>query len=395
MKREDIFSSLSIDKSLANKYDFNPYYCCIESGLNDPILIDGKEFIDLASNNYLGLAADKRVIQAISVAAGKFGASMCGTPIATGSMILLQKLQKRLARFVGFEESIIFPSGYQANCAVFMSLAKQEDLIIIDHYAHASLIQGVRLVGCKVKPFLHNNMKHLRKLLEKAAEYKRVFVVTESVFSTEGSIAPFDEIVKLCEEFNAIPVIDDSHGIGVIGKTGRGILEEKNIKDFNGIYTASLGKALANAGGMISAKSELIEYLKYSCPGLIYSTALPPPVLAGMEAVLNIVKEEFSILSERMWRYKKLISGCLIDSGFILTEGQAPITSISVRNVEECALMAKLIHANNILVTPFIPPSVPPNESKIRMIAGANLSEKTIDKALNIFKKVARELELK
>lgn len=395
MEMSDFYSSLNVDKSLADKYDFNPYYCGIESSLSDPLIVDGKEFINLASNNYLGLAADKRVAQAIAKAADEYGASMCGTPIATGSMVILKRLENRLSKFVGLEDSIIFPSGYQANCALFLSLAQAGDLIIIDHYAHASLIQGVRLAGCKVKPFLHNNTSHLRKLLEKSFEYKRVFVVTESVFSTEGSIAPFDEIVNLCEEFNALPVIDDSHGIGVLGKTGQGILEEKNIKKFDGVYTASLGKALANAGGFISGKKQLIEYLKYSCPGLIYSTALPPPVLAGVEAVLDIIDKEFPVISGRMWEYKRMIRECLIDNGFALTEGKAPITSILIKDLEECARMAKAIHANNILATPFIPPSVPPNENKIRLIAGANLSHSTIIRALEIFRKIAKELNLK
>jgi glycine C-acetyltransferase len=395
MRRADFYSGLNIDLSLAHKYDFNPYYCSIESSLSDPLIIDGQEFINLASNNYLGLAADKRVAQAIARAAEKYGASMCGTPIATGSMVILKRLEQRLARFVGLQDSIIFPSGYQANCALFLSLAQADDLIIIDHYAHASLVQGVRLAGCKVKPFLHNNVIHLKKILEKTSEYKRVFVVTESVFSTEGSIAPFDEIVNLCTEFNVLPVIDDSHGIGVIGRSGRGILEEKNIENFDGIYTASLGKALANSGGIISGKKGLIEYLKYSCPGFIYSTALPPPVLAGIEAVLDIIDKEFPILSEKMWRYKQMISECLIDSGFNLTEGQAPITSILIKDLEDCARIAKKIHANNILATPFVPPSVPPNENKIRLIAGANLSDSTINKALDIFRKIAKEISLK
>jgi 7-keto-8-aminopelargonate synthetase-like enzyme len=395
MKRTDFYADLVVDKSLADKYDFNPYYCNIESGLVDPLIIDGKEFINLASNNYLGLAADKRVAEAIGKAAAQYGASMCGTPIATGSMVLLNRMEDRLARFVGTEDSIIFPSCYQANCAVFLSLAKTEDLIIIDHYAHASLIQGVRMVGCKVRPFLHNNTAHLKKILENAFGYRRVFVVTESVFSTEGSIAPFDEIVRLCDEFDAVPVIDDSHGIGVLGKKGHGILEQKDIRNFNGVYTASLGKALANVGGMIAGKKELIEYLKYSCPGFIYSTALPPSVLAGVDAVLEIVDEEFTVLSERMWAYKTMISHHLNDFGFKLTAGEAPITSILIKDLEDCARVAKKIHENSILATPFIPPSVPLNENKIRLIAGANLSQNTITKALDRFKKIADELRLK
>jgi len=395
MKRDDFYPSLNIDKSLAHKYDFNPYYCTIESGLNDFIIIDGKKFINLASNNYLGLASDPRVTARIAHCTAEYGASLCSTPIAAGSLIILKRLEQRLANFLGLQNSMIFPSGYQANCSLFVSLAEVDDLILVDHYAHASLIQGARLVGCKVKPFLHNNMTHLKKLLGKTTPYRRVFVVTESVFSTEGSIAPFAEITNLCAEFNAIPVIDDSHGIGVIGRSGRGILEEKNIENFNGIYTASLGKALANAGGIISGRKELIEYLRYSSPGFIYSTALPPPVLAGIEAVLDIIDQEFSALSQKMWKYKKMISTCLIENGFKVTEGQAPITSIVEKNLENCVRMAKSIHSNNILVTPFIPPSVPSNNSRIRIIAGANLSQDTMEKAVGIFKKISKEFKLK
>ncbi|MBF0523139.1 MAG: aminotransferase class I/II-fold pyridoxal phosphate-dependent enzyme [Candidatus Omnitrophica bacterium] len=394
MRSINFYSSLEVDKSLTVKYDFNPYYCGIGSSLDDPIIVDGKEFINLASNNYLGLAADKRVIHAIVEAAKEYGASMCGTPIATGSMLLFKRLESRLSEFVGLEDSVIFPSGYQANCALFVSLAQPGDLILIDHYAHASLIQGVRLSGAKIKPFLHNNPGHLKKLLQMASDYRQVFVVTESVFSTEGTIAPFDEIGSLCAEYDALPVIDDSHGIGVLGKTGRGILEEKCVQNFTGVYTASLGKAFANAGGFISGNKRLIDYLKYTCPGLIYSTALTPCTLAGIEAVLDIIDKEFSEISGRMWEYKQMISNGLMDNGFCLTEGKAPITSILVRDLEECARLAKAIHSHRILATPFVPPSVPPHENKIRLIAGANLSRGSVLKATEIFKKIAKDLNL-
>jgi len=395
MRVRDFYSNLHVDKSLTVKYDFNPYYCDIKSGLTDPLIVEGNEFINLASNNYLGLATDERVKEAIASAAHKYGSSMCGTPIATGSITTLKKLEIRLAKFVGVDDAIIFPSCFQANSALFLSLVKPDDLVVIDHYAHASLVQGVRLAGCKIKPFLHNNPEHLKKLLEKTSGYHQVFVVTESVFSTEGSIAPFDDIVKLCTEFDAIPVIDDSHGIGVLGKEGHGIMEDKNIKNFNGIYTASLGKALANVGGFVGGNKSLIEFLRYSCPGLIYSTALPPPIIAGIDKVLDILEQDFTAIGARMWEYKRLIYGCLANNGFILTPSQAPITSILVTDLDACARMAKLIHNNHILATPFVPPSVPPNENKIRLIAGANLSQETILKALEIFGRIAKELGLK
>lgn len=389
MESTNFYKRFVVDKSIAEKLNFNPYYCRITSGIDGTVEINGKEFVDLASNNYLGLAGDERVKNAMIEAVKKYGASMCGTPIATGYVEIFKNLEDKLSEFVGLESTTIFPSCYQANCGLFSKIAGKEDLIIVDHYVHASLIEGIKTAGCKIKPFLHNNVNHLKKLLEKSTGYRQVFVVTESVFSTEGSIAPFDEIVGLCTRYDALPIIDDSHGIGVIGKTGRGILEEKGIKDFQGIYTASLGKAVANTGGMISGKKEIIEYLRYSCSSLIYSTALPPAILGGIEKVIEIIESEFDSISRRIWRYKTLISERLIKCGFQLENGQAPITSIFCGSFEDTIKMAKRLYEHNILSTPFVPPSVPQNKGRVRLIAGADLKERDIEKALEAFAAIA------
>lgn len=393
MSYVDFYNQLVIDKSLEKELNFNPYYCEILSGLTDPLVIKGKEFINLAANNYLGLAADRRVKDAIIRTVEKYGASMCGSPVATGYVDIYCKVAEKLSHFVGLEATIIFPSGYQANTGLFPAIASKEDLIIADHYVHASLIQGIKSIGCKINPFLHNNINHLAKLLERASGYRRIFVVTESVFSAEGSIAPFDKIVDLCYQYNAISVIDDAHGIGVIGKSGRGILEEKNIKDFQGIYTASLGKALANTGGFISGKKELIEYLKYLCSGLVFSTAISPAVLGGVDKVLDIVEEEFHSRSEKIWQYKKVLTECLEECGFELDKSEAPIISLVGGGFESTIKLAKKLYDNGILSTPYIPPAVPPNGGRVRLVPCANLKESTIKKALEIFKKISKEKE--
>ena len=395
MEFQEFYKSLEIDISLADELNFNPYYLKISSGLTDPILIDGEEYLDLASNNYLGLAFDERVKRAIVEGVMKFGASMCGTPVATGYIDIYKTLEEKFSEFINVEDSIIFPSGYQANCALFPVIAKADDLIIMDHFAHASLIHGIKSIGCKFRPFLHNNMNHLEKVLKSSSKYSNIFVVTESVFSTEGSIAPFDEIVNLCKKYNAIPVVDDSHGIGVIGKTGRGILEEKNIKDYFGIYTTSLGKALAGSGGTISGKKELIRALRYSCSGLIYSTALPPPTIQGLLTVLEILTDESEQILKKMWEYKELISKTLKEAGFKLSEGSAPITSIIGGDTKTTVEITKALFQGKILTTPFVPPSVPNNSGKIRLIAGANLKKSSINKALEFFKTELREQFIK
>ncbi|MCK5075342.1 MAG: pyridoxal phosphate-dependent aminotransferase family protein, partial [Calditrichia bacterium] len=257
---------------------------------------------------------------------------------------------------------------------------------------HSSLIHGIKNVGCKIKPFLHNNIEHLQKILEKSKKkknFRQIFVVTESVFSTEGSIAPFKEIVEVCDEFGTIPVVDDSHGIGVLGDNGKGILEEEWISNFPGIYTASLGKALANAGGVIAGNKKLIDFLKYSCSGLIYSTALPPAIIGGLICVLEIINEDFREIRDRMWRYKEIIQNTLIDNEFRLCEGKAPIISIKSGTLENTVKMAKYFYDEKILTTPFVEPSVPPNEGRIRIIAGADLQESEIKYVCNAISRLS------
>ena len=284
-----------------------------------------------------------------------------------------------LSKFTGVEDCIIYPSCYQANNAVFKVITEKNDLIIVDHYAHSSLVEGIKAASCKFRPFLHNNTSHLEELLKKANDFEQVFVVTESVFSTEGSIAPLQEINELCNKYNAVFIIDDSHGIGVIGDKGKGAIS--CISDFNGIYTASLGKAIANSGGMIGGNKTIIDFLRYNSSHLIYSTAIVPSVLGGIIKVLEIIEEDFSSIKERMFRHKKTIQEALVAAGFSIAQSETPIMSIEAGNSEQTLRLAYEFYKNKILTTPFIFPSVPEKQGRIRLITGANLSDDIVQKA--------------
>lgn len=389
---EDLYRELEANIKISEKLNFNPYYCNISSGVTAIIKINEQEFINLASNNYLGLANDARIKEAMTDTIEKYGASMCGTPIASGYADIFKQTEEKLSSFLGMEDTIIFPSGYQANTSLISTIAGKDDAILVDHYAHASLIQGIQSSCCKIKPFRHNDMDHLKKKLERSSEFRQIFVITESVFSTEGSIAPFDEIVSLCKKFNAVPIIDDSHGIGVIGKSGKGILEEKQIKDYDGIYTASLGKALGIVGGIVSGNKKLIACLRYYCSGLIYSTALPPVLLGGILKAIEILENDFEYLLNKVWQNKRFLTEGLLQYGYKLAVGEGPITSILSGSLENTGRLAKKLFENNIFSTPFVPPSVPPNQGKIRLIAGADLSKSDLEEALKRFKNIAVEL---
>lgn len=378
MKPVNFYNRYRLDLTLVEQSAFNPYYPVIESGLEEEVRIDGKQYIDLASNNYLGLANDNRLKEACRQALDRYGASMCATPIASGYTELYARMERKLAEFVGLEASLIYPSCYQANNGLFPAIAGREDIALIDRNAHSSLIEGVKASGCKIWPFIHNDLDHLEKVLKKVKRYRQAFVVTESVFSTEGALAPFRGIDGLCKKYGAIAVIDDSHGIGVLGKHGKGILEHEGIENFQGIYTASLGKAIANAGGMIAGKKSLLDYLRYYSSHLVYSTSVLPVALAGTERVLEIMEDDFEMLSGQMWSNTRELTAALKAKGIALCDSVTPIVSVKSGNSRETLMLAKAFFTNNILTTAFIFPSVPRNEGRIRLIAGANLSDETL-----------------
>jgi 7-keto-8-aminopelargonate synthetase-like enzyme len=381
-----------LDDTIAREAGFNPYYPLIQSGLHDPIILDGRPFINLASNNYLGLADDQRVADAAIAGIRKYGVCLCGTPIASGYSDLYEACEEALSRFTGLQSSLIFPSCYQANNGLFKMIAGPDDLVVFDRGSHSSLIEGIRVADCANRPYRHNDLDHLEAILRRSDQFRHVFVVTESVFSTEGAIAPFRQIYDLCLNYGAIPVVDDSHGIGVIGGRGRGILEYSGIKDYQGIYTASLGKALAVNGGIISGKFSLINYLRYFTSHLIYSTAISPASLKALLQVLHIIDDEFHDISLRFWSHASRLEDGLKKLGYNLTASMTPINSICSGNSIQTLRMSRLLFNEGLLATPFIYPSVPENGGRIRLIAGANLKSTSIDKAIRVFDKIIQKV---
>jgi len=369
---------------------YNPYYRSINSGLSDPLLIDGKVAINLASNNYLGLANDARIKEAYIEAIRKYGVSMCATPVAGGYTDLFEAAQSGASKFIGVENLLIYPSCYQANNGIFSALARKDDLVLFDRGAHSSLIQGIRSVGCRMLPFAHNDTDSLEYLLRSKRDYAHIFVVTESVFSTEGSIAPFTDIYCLCLKYGATPVVDDSHGIGVLGQSGGGILDHCGICDYQGVYTASMGKALANNCGVVGGPQHLIDYLRYFSSHLVYSTAVAPCVLAGITRTLDILADEYTDRIQRVYSHHWNIKAALIEAGYAIVDSAAPINSIRSGSTEESIALAKTLYEHDLLCTPFVYPSVAKKEGRIRLIAGANLKESTIRRAAQIFHHIAK-----
>ncbi len=390
MRNVDFYKRFDVDMSPVVKTGHNPYYHQVQAGLTDEIMIDGEWFVDLASNNYLGIANHPELKKASKEAIDKYGASMCATPVASGYTDLHHRVEERIAAFTGTEKALIYPSCYQANLGLFPAIANSEDIALVDKCAHSSLLEGLKNSGCKLSPFRHNDMDYLEMLLKNSRPHRTVFVVTESVFSTEGTIAAFREINDLSLKYGAIPVVDDSHGIGVLGDSGKGILEYAGIADYQGVYTASLGKALANMGGVICGKAPMLQWMKYYSSNLVYSTSVLPSILAGVDKALDLVETGFPELSKRMWGAKRYVENALVEAGFNLTNGRAPITSIKAGDITATIRLAKKFWDARIMTTPFVYPSVPPTEGRIRLIAGANMREETLRRVKDAVREMNR-----
>ena len=373
MPSRDLFEDLQVDLSLAGQLGFNPFYPRIEARSNGKVLLGGRWYIDFASNDYLGLATDRALCTVYADSIDRFGVSLCGTPVAAGGNETVMRMEERFAAFIGCESVLAFPSCYQANTSLFQAILTKDDRVLVDHFAHASLIEGIRASGCRLMPFVHNDCSHLEKLLMKKGPFRRSVVVTESVFSTEGSIAPFDRINELCREYEALAVVDDSHGVGVIGRNGAGILSHYGIGGFDGIYTASLGKALANNGGIIAAGSNIISALRYRSSGLMYSTGLPPAAAAGVLWALDRLTSGFASLRARLDENRAALSAAIEKTGLRTTDSATPLIAVQCGTMRETILFAKKLYDNGIVATPFVEPSVAPNRGVVRIIPGAGV----------------------
>lgn len=379
MFKEKFSFNYTEEDELVHRLKFNPYYQKIDSGAALYVTINTQKHLNLASNNYLALAENAEIIAAMKNALDKYGASMCGTPVACGKADIYQTANEYISRFIGLEDAVLYPSCYQANGAVIRTLVKPEDVVFVDRNAHSSIIEGIKATGCKIKPFKHNSVDYLADLIRKSQGFNNRFVATESVFSTEGSIAPFGEIYQLALENDVIPIIDDSHGIGVIGKSGKGILEAKNIANYAGIYTASTGKALGVSGGFVSSSYEIIEFLRYSSPGLLYSTAIPPTLIAGIIKALEIVSRDGMELTQSLSANKSYLYDSLRGHGFAIIPSEAFICSLITGSNENTFRICRALFEAKILTTPFIYPSVAKNKGVIRMIPRIDLSKEQMD----------------
>ncbi|HEA47003.1 MAG TPA: 8-amino-7-oxononanoate synthase, partial [bacterium] len=320
------------------------------TGPQEPrVIIGGRECLLFSSNNYLGLANHPRLKKASQEAIERYGVGAGASRLISGTMELHTRLEEKIARFKGRESAILFSSGFLANLGVITSLLGREDVVIVDRLNHASIIDAARLSSAKLLVYPHRDMSRLKKILERCQPYKKRLIVTDSIFSMDGDLAPLPEIVSLAKRYRALVMIDEAHATGVLGSGGRGAEEHFGLEGKVDIVMGTLSKAIGSLGGFITGSQNLIEYLKNRARSFIYTTALPSGVCAASLAGLDLIENEPS-LRKNLWQNVKYIRDRLLKMGFDLMGSETQIIPILIGEVERTMEISEYLFSQGIFI---------------------------------------------
>lgn len=350
-----------------------------------------KNVINMCANNYLGLSSHPEVLKAAHEGLETRGYGMSSVRFICGTQDIHRELENKVTEFLGTEDTILFPSCMDANAGVFEALLTSEDIMISDRLVHASIIDGMRLCSAEHDTFKHSNMQHLEQKLQLHADKRIKMVITDGVFSMDGDLAKLDEMVELCEKYDALLFVDDSHSTGFIGKTGRGTHEHFDVLGKIDVITTTFGKAMGGAsGGCVSGRKEIVDMCRQKARPYLFSNTISPVVVAGVLKVFDILSgstERRDKLEEntKFWRKG------LTDAGFVLKEGESPIVPVMLFNAQLAQDFSKDLFDLGIYAIGFFFPVVPNGQARIRTQISAGHDKHHLEKALDAFKKVGEK----
>lgn len=369
-----------------------PYFRALSHSEGVTASFEGKEVVMLGSNNYLGLTMDPRVRSAAAAALERFGPSVTGSRFLNGTLELHLELERRLARFVNMEAALVFSTGYQTNVGTLSAILGKNDVAILDKDAHACIVDGVVMSRGEMKRFKHNDLDDLDRVLSKLPADVGKLVVVDGVYSMGGDIAPLPDIIAIVKKHGARIMVDDAHGIGVLGK-GRGTSIHFGVEDQVDLVMGTFSKSFASIGGFIAGSADVIHYIQHHARSLIFSAALPAPNAAAVLAALDIIENEPEHV-ERVWQNANYMRDGLRKLGYNTGNSNTPIIPVIIGDQYLTALTwAALIEAG-VYTNPVVPPGVPPNLSLLRTSYMATHQKEHLDKALAAFKLVGENLDL-
>jgi 8-amino-7-oxononanoate synthase len=368
------------------------YFREIESPQDSEVIVGGRRVIMVGSNNYLGLTCHPRVKEATIKAVEKYGTGCAGSRFLNGNLEIHEEFERKLARFFKKQSALIFATGYQTNVGTISALLGRRDAAILDQYDHASILDGCRLSFGHVKKYRHNDMKDLHRVLEATKEYGQLIVV-DGVFSMEGDVADLPSIVKLARTYGARIMVDDAHGIGVLGKTGRGTTQHFGLEEQVDLLMGTYSKSLAAVGGFVVGDQTTIDYIKHTARSLMFSASLPPASVAAASAALDVMEEDPGLL-ERLWKNtRKMLDGYKA-LGFDTGMSETPIIPVVIKDPIKTYRMCSLLFDQGVFVNPIVSPAVPPGRELLRTSFMATHTDSQLDQVLSAFEKVGKQLDI-
>jgi glycine C-acetyltransferase len=364
----------------------------VESAVSSWMVVDGKRVLNLTSNNYLGFANEPRLREAAKKALDEYGIGPAAVRTISGTMSLHLILEKLLAEFKGAEAVISYQSGFKANLSVIPSIVSREDGIFSDELNHASIIDGCRLSRAEIIRYAHADVDDLRKkLAENRHRFRRALIVTDGVFSMDGDIAPLPEIVKVAKEYDAIVMVDDAHGEGVLGRGGRGIVDHFDLHGEVDIEIGTLSKAFGVVGGYAASSSILVDYLRQKSRPFLFSSAMTVPDTAACIEAVKILQESEDRV-KRLWENANYFKKKMKEAGFNTWKSQTPITPIVIGDEKKTQEFSKRLFDEGIFVQAIVYPTVPKGTARVRVMISAIHTKEDLDFAAEKFIKVGQEL---
>ncbi len=342
------------------------------------VLYEGREYLNLCSNSYLSIHTHPDLIEAADKVLHEYGAGNCSSRSVSGSIDIYEILEQEIARYKGYERGLIFSNGYMANIGILSTLTDRDDVIFSDELNHSSLIHSMRLSRAKKVIFRHKDVEDLEAKIRRETCRGSKFVVTESVFSMDGDIAPLKDIHGLKEHYDVQVIVDDAHGTGVFGKTGTGVEELFGLAGKMDVHMATFGKAFGSYGAFVLADDVVLEFLVNRAKTFMYTTALPPATIAASLAALNLLKKDLSP-KEGLWRNIDYLRRNLIDAGFDLKESEGPIIPIVVGDDRKTVKMQEALMDKGCFLQAIRPPTVPKGTSRLRLTVVRGFTQDELD----------------
>ena len=364
-----------------------PYFRALESRQDTEVIMEGKRRIMLGSNNYLGLTTNSSVIEAGVQAYRTLGSGCSGSRFLNGTLKLHLELEDELAKFLRKDAVVTFSTGFQSNLGIISAIVGLHDYVIMDRENHASLYDGCKLSYGKMLRYQHNDMADLEKKLQKVPETAGCLIVTDGVFSMGGDIANLPEICALAKKYGARVMVDDAHGLGVIGEGGRGTASHFGLEEEVDIYMGTFSKSLASLGGYMAAKKEVVEYVKHNSRPFIFSASITPASCATALAALKELEAHPELVT-RLASLSNYARKCYKEKGIGIIEASTPIIPIYTKDTIDTLQKAKDIYDAGVYLNPVLPPATPPDACLLRTSYMATLTEPLIDEAVGIIASV-------